>query len=196
MAAKEPTAGGESGVGLNRQRSGDCNHSVQKGDLAAMTYDAERSIVVLELCANASLLVQKKGLAVCWRGQYEQTSGGIPGELQEKGDRIDAPPVLIMAVTGLMATVVLSSGWQSAGSLKAVEMNHVGTLPPPGRHGITDPVKVSYHRLLLVLGTVGLRQRLGPHVRTRNDGNSGIGPAQDLRLLELLTSRDTGSKGS
>ena len=60
MAVKEPTAGGESGVGLNRQGSGDCNNSVQKGDLAAMTYDAERSIVVLELCANASLLVQKR----------------------------------------------------------------------------------------------------------------------------------------
>ncbi len=75
-------------------------------------------------------------------------------------------------------------------------MNHVGTFPPLGRHGIPDPVKVSYNRLLLVPGTVGLRQRLGPHVRTRNDGNSGIGPAQDLRFSELLTSRDTGSKGS
>ena len=60
MCLDQGRHGGESGVGLNRQGSGDRHHCEQKGDVAAMTYDAERSIVVLELCANASLLVRKR----------------------------------------------------------------------------------------------------------------------------------------
>ena len=80
--------------------------------------------------------------------------------------------------------------------LHAVEMNHIGPLPPLGRHGLANPFEVSYHRLLLVLGTVGLRQWLGPHIRARNDRDSNIGPTQDLRLLERLARGDTGSDGN
>ncbi len=80
--------------------------------------------------------------------------------------------------------------------LHAVEMNNVGAFSPTSCHRLTDSLDVSYHRLLLVLSTVGLRQRLGPHVRRRNDGNTGVGPIQYLRFPKLLIDSDTGSKGS